>query len=93
MKRALFAGAIALLFLSSEAQALGRNSDANLKIATAAHLKNMLSDDVTVSDVKRKMLSVRWTAETPAGTYRCEADDMVRNVNCVKTEPKAEASA
>lgn len=73
-----------VLLFATQAQALGRNSDKNLKIATATKIGNMLSDDIVLSDVKRGMLNVKWTATTPSGTYRCEADDMVRSVNCVK---------
>ncbi len=84
MKKALFVGAMAALLFTSQAQAIGRNSDKNLRIATATKIGGILSDDVTLSDVKRKMLSVKWTATTPSGTYRCEADDMVEHVNCIK---------
>jgi hypothetical protein len=85
MKRVLFAGAMAILLFAGQAQAGFKDGDKNLKLATAAKVGNMLSDDVVLSEVKRGAFRVRWTATTPSGTYRCEATDMLENVNCVLT--------
>lgn len=84
MKKTLFVGAAIALLLSGPAQALGHNNDQNLKIATATKIGNMLSGDIVLIKVERGWLNVEWTASTPTGTYRCESDDMVRRVNCVK---------
>jgi hypothetical protein len=59
------------------------NTDANLKRETARSIGGLTSEQVTISDVKRGVTDVKWDADTPTGSYRCEADDMVRRVNCV----------
>lgn len=60
----------------------------NLARETARSIGGLRSDQVTVSDVKRGVSSVRWVATTPSGIFDCEADDMVRRVNVVKRETK-----
>lgn len=46
---------------------------------------NLRPSDITITDVQRGALNVDWKATTPDGTkYDCNADDMVRRVNCVK---------
>lgn len=46
---------------------------------------NVKPRDITVTDVKRGAMNVDWKATTPDGaTYECNADDMVRRVNCTK---------
>lgn len=81
---ALSATLLLIALGASPAHAFGANSDKNLRRATAAAIGNTLSDDVSVYEVKRGALSVRWKAKAPSGSYVCEADDMVRSVNCVK---------
>ena len=60
----------------------------NLSRETARTIGGLRSDQISVSDVKRSVTSVRWVATTPSGVYDCEADDMVRRVNAVKRETK-----
>ena len=60
------------------------STSANLERETARSIGGISSEQVTVSDVQRGMTEVKWKAETPSGQYNCEADDMVRRVNCVK---------
>ena len=60
------------------------NTSANLQRETARFIGNMSSEQVVVSDIERRMTKVSWMAETPNGVYTCEADDMMRRVNCVK---------
>ena len=59
------------------------NTQANLDRETARFIGGISSEQVTVSDVDRGVTDVSWMAETPTGRYSCEADDMVRRVNCV----------
>ena len=56
----------------------------NLQRETARFIGGLTSNQVTVSDVQRGATNVNWKAATPDGQYNCEADDMVRRVNCVK---------
>ena len=56
----------------------------NLQRETARSIGGLTSDQVTVSEVERGATNVSWKATTPSGHYNCEADDMVRRVNCVK---------
>lgn len=74
---AAFSGVI-LLALSACA-----NTQANLERETARFIGGISSEQVTVSDVDRGATDVNWKAETPKGRFSCEADDMVRRVNCV----------
>ena len=60
------------------------NTSANLQRETARFIGGISSEQVTVSDVQRGMTDVKWKAETPNGLYNCEADDMVRRVNCTR---------
>ena len=81
MKKLLILCSIALLFLAgcaSNIQSLQRESARNIG-------NNLKPSDITITDVKRGALNVEWKATTPDGTtYDCNADDMVRRVNCVK---------
>lgn len=81
MKKLLILCSIALLFLAgcaSNIQSLQRESARNIG-------NNLNPSDITITDVKRGALNVYWKATTPDGTtYDCNADDMVRRVNCVK---------
>lgn len=62
------------------------STGANLQRATATSIgKNTLSGDYTVSNIKRGATSVSWKAKNKDGKcYSCEADDMVRKVNCAE---------
>jgi uncharacterized protein YcfL len=54
-------------------------------IAGCASNNNLRPSDITITDVNRGAFNVDWKATTPDGTtYDCNADDMVRRVNCVK---------
>lgn len=57
----------------------------SLASATAMSVgQNLAPEEVTVTDVHRSAMSVRWLATTPKGHYSCSADDMVRRPYCVK---------
>ena len=59
----------------------------NLQRESARNIgNNLMSKDVIISNVKRGVTSVSWSASTPSGCYECEADDMVRRTNCVKVD-------
>ena len=77
LQTAAFSGVIVLV-LSACA-----NTQGNLERETARFIGGISSEQVTVSNVDRGATDVKWKAETPAGRYNCEADDMVRRVNCV----------
>lgn len=64
------------------------SSTASLQRATATNVgNNTLSSDYTVSDVKRGAMNVSWKAKNKNGKcYRCEADDIVRKVNCAESK-------
>ena len=53
-------------------------------VSTVAIGGNVTPEEVTVSNVKRGAMSVRWLATTAKGRYSCSADDMVRRPYCVK---------
>jgi len=83
MKTLLILCSIAFLFLAgcaSNIESLQRESARNMA-------SNLRPSDITITDVKRGALNVYWKATTPDGTiYDCNADDMVRRVNCVKVK-------
>lgn len=88
--------ALAILSLSSPAQSGPANSDAKLRFATASsNNKNPQSkkqfgpDEVVLKNVKRGWTSVTWEAETPAGYFSCQADDMLHNFDCFPSKPKS----
>lgn len=56
----------------------------NLQRESARSIGGMTSGQVAVTDVQRGITNVSWKASAPDGNYRCEADDMLRRVNCVK---------
>jgi hypothetical protein len=65
---------------ASNIQSLQRESARNIG-------NNLRPNDITILDVERGALNVYWKAKTPDGaTYDCDADDMVRRVNCVKAK-------
>ena len=45
---------------------------------------DVLPDKVVIKDLDRRATSVKWSAETPKGSYACSADDIMRRVLCVK---------
>ncbi len=74
-------------FIASSALALAScaSTGGNLQLATATFIGgNVAPEQVTVSDVHRSAMSVKWQAATPKGRYSCSADDMVRRPYCVK---------
>jgi hypothetical protein len=62
------------------------SSNENLQRATAQDIGNTLTNDVSVSNVDRKVTSVSWAAKGPSGCYQCDADDILRRVHCVKVD-------
>ena len=81
MKKQLFLLFFSIAFLTSCAsniQSLKRESARNIG-------NNLRPSDITITNVNRGALNVDWKATTSDGTtYTCNADDMVRRVNCVK---------
>lgn len=98
MKRALFVGALAaLLMTATPAMALGANSDRNLKRATADFATQetrtiVEPESVTLTEVNRGMFRVRWQASAQGNNYACSADDMLREIQCVRLAPPAETA-
>lgn len=63
------------------------SSQENLRRATAKEIGgNIRTDDVVVSNIKRRMTSVTWNAQVNGVCYECDADDMVRSVHIVKVD-------
>ena len=56
----------------------------NLQRASAVSIgKNVLPENIRISDVQRGITDVRWTATLFGGlAYICSADDMVRHSSC-----------
>lgn len=63
-----------------------KSTSASLQRATATSIGNTLSSEVTVSNIKRRASNVSWDAKKGNDYYKCEADDMVRRVNCKKVK-------
>lgn len=61
------------------------STEAGLQKATASKIGGVMSKDISVSDIDRGATSVSWKAKANNVNYSCESDDMVRNVNCVKS--------
>ncbi len=80
MKRVSMALTVVVVFLAVACASTGDN----LARETARSIGGITSDQVTVSNVDRSSTSVKWDANAPDGHYKCEADDMLRRVNCVK---------
>jgi hypothetical protein len=59
------------------------STTANLQRETANFI-NAAPEDVTVSNVDRGATAVKWDAQAKGDTYKCNADDMVRRVHCIK---------
>lgn len=71
------------------AAALGACNANNMKVGTGRALPglNIDPDAVQISEAKCGMFSASWTARLPNGdTYKCKADDMLRNPYCFKVE-------
>jgi uncharacterized protein YcfL len=81
MKKLFMLCSITLFFVAgcaSNMQTLQRESARSIG-------NNIRPADITITEVKRGALNVDWKATTSEGTtYDCNADDMVRRVNCVK---------
>lgn len=60
------------------------NTDANLKFETSRSIGNVLPEDVELDNVDRGLTSVKWDAKIKTALYKCNADDMLRRVNCIK---------
>ncbi len=57
----------------------------NLQRETARSIGGNISpEQVSVSAIDRGATNVKWQATAPTGNYDCSADDMVRNVLCIK---------
>ena len=80
-KSMIIAILLALFFMvgcASNIQSLQRESARSIG-------NNLRPNDVSITEVNRSAMNVDWKATTPDGiTYNCNADDMVRRVNCVK---------
>jgi len=81
MKKLLILYPMVLFFIAgcaSNIQSLQRESALSIG-------NNLKPSDITITDVSRSTFNVDWKATTSDGTtYDCNADDMVRRVNCVK---------
>jgi len=61
------------------------STPANLQKETAKSIGgNVTSGQVNVFSIDRGAIDVTWKASTPTGNYDCNADDMVRHVECTK---------
>ena len=58
----------------------------SLSGATAKEVGNTLTKDVTIYNVHRGATTVSWQAKTPSGCYECDAEDMMRQVRCLKVD-------
>jgi len=58
---------------------------ANLQKETARSIGgNITPEQVNISSIERGVIDVKWKASAPTGNYDCNADDMVRRVDCTK---------
>lgn len=57
-----------------------------LQRVTAQEAGNTLSRDVTIYNVNRGITSISWQAKTMSGCYECDADDLLKRVNCAEVE-------
>lgn len=62
------------------------STTANLERESARAIGGITSSEVSVFDVRRGMSDLSWSVQSPRGRYQCQADDMLRRVNCVKAE-------
>jgi hypothetical protein len=57
----------------------------NLQRSTATNIGNNIDPaDITITNVERSMSSVKWHAAAGGISYNCSADDMVRQIYCLK---------
>jgi hypothetical protein len=75
---------VAVVLLSVFVFGACASTDDNLARESARSIGGLTSDQVTVSNVDRGATSVKWEADAAGAHYKCEADDMLRRVNCVK---------
>lgn len=81
MKNVIYSlSAIGLILMAS-----CQSSTASLQRATASNIGNTLSGEVVITNVKRGVSNVSWDAKKGDECFKCEADDMVRRTNCLKT--------
>ena len=98
MRLALIASLFAAVLLAApNADALGANSDANLKAYMAQRVMEdthrlVEPEQITLINVRRGMFRVTWQADTPNGRYACTADDMMRNPSCTRIEVEEEST-
>ncbi|MFV0573275.1 MAG: hypothetical protein ACK5M1_12735 [Xanthomarina gelatinilytica] len=81
MKQMIYVSMVCMGILSLHAC---KSTDASLQRATATSIGNTLSNEIIVSNVNRSATNVSWDAKKNSECYKCEADDMVRSVNCKK---------
>lgn len=61
------------------------STDSSLQLATANFLGSGHDPDrIVISNIDRGMTTVKWDAIEKSDSYKCNADDMVRRVICVK---------
>lgn len=60
------------------------SSTGSLQRATAAKIEGAKTTDIQVSNIDRGIAGVTWDASYQNKQYHCDADDMVRTVNCTK---------
>jgi len=77
---------VAFLLLVSLSFISCASTEGSLQRVTAKEIGNTRTSDVIVYDIDRGATTVSWKAKSPSGCYECDADDMVRNVHCVKVE-------
>ncbi len=78
---------IALIAASAAALALAgcASTTENLHRATAMSIGGGIAPErIMVAKVERGVSDVKWTADTPRGTFECSADDMVRRPYCAR---------
>jgi len=84
MKQSILISMILCILLIASCQ----SSKASLQRAAASSIGNTLSSEVVVSNVKRKVTSVSWNAKKDGICYSYEADDLLKQTNCVKVKCK-----
>ncbi|MFC3053620.1 hypothetical protein [Kordiimonas pumila] len=61
------------------------NTSSSLERETARFVGDVSPEAITVLNIDRGMLSVKWDARVKDGrVYRCDADDMMKRVHCVQ---------
>lgn len=62
------------------------SSVGSLQRVTASEIGDTSTDEVDVYNVNRGATSISWEAKTPSGCYKCDADDMLKRVHCIKVK-------